>query len=167
MEKALRKAKSDLTLSGVGSVVFGIWYFVKTILYNLFARNYLNDILGLGETDRAVRLVLAFLWLMVSALMMVLYLYVGLCAVSEGTGKSRRRKMFYLILAGALLLDNGYSLVSSLRNFDFGETSLLDQVCDVMMDAARLANMAALLRAALRTRKLTRVTEQEVSGHAD
>lgn len=167
MEKALRKAKSDLALSGIGSIAFGIWYFVKTILYNLFARSYLADVLGLEGTYGAARPFLLALWLFVSALIMALHLYVGQRAVSEGTGKQQRRGIFYLILAGVLLLDNGFSLASAVRTLASAEGSLLDRVCDMMMDAARLANMAALIYAAVQTRKLTRKAEQEALVHAD
>lgn len=167
MEKALRKAKSDLTLSGIGSIAFGIWYFVKTILYNLFAQDYLNSTLGLAEMQGVVKSILLGLWLLVSAFTMVLHLYVGLCAVTEGSGKTGRLKLLYLLLAGVLLLGNGYSLITNVRFFSLTNGSLLDQLCDIMLDVVRLANMAALLYAAIQTRKLTQKAEQEASVHAD
>lgn len=167
MEKALRKARSDLTLSGIGSIAFGIWYFVKTLLYNLFARNYVDSVLNLGASQEALKPFLVGLWLFMSALTMALYLYTGLRAVSEGTGKEDRRRIFYLVVAGALLLGNGASLVSGVRDFSSTEGSLLDRGCDILLSAARLVNMAALLRAARLARKLTQNTQQEVNVHAD
>lgn len=167
MEIALRKAKSGLALSGIGSIAFGVWYFVKSILYNLFARRYLANLLGLEDIYGAVWPFLTTPWLFTSALIMALHLYVGLRAVSEGTGKQPRRGIFYLILAGALLLENGFGLASDVRTLASVDGSLLDQVCDVMMDAVRLANMAALIYAAVQTRNLTRKAEQEAGVHAD
>ena len=168
MERALRKARSDLALSGVGSIAFGVWCFVKTILYNLFARRYIDSMLGLTGTEEMVQPVLMILWLLGSAFTMAMHLYVGLCAVSEGAGKERKRpRRLYLLLAGVLLLDNGTSLITSVCTFASAEGSVLDRVCDIMMETVRMANMAALLYAAVRTRKLTRKAEQEATVHAD
>ena len=167
MEKTLCMAKSDLVLSGIGSIAFGIWFFVKTVLYDLFARSYINNLLGLEGIDGTARPFVMGLWFFASALTMVLHLYVGLRAVSEGTGRGRRRGFFYLILAGMLLLNNGYGLVFSVHTLASMDGSLLDQICDVMMNAVRLANLAALLRSVIQTRKLTRQAEQEAKAYAD
>lgn len=169
MEKSLCKTKSDLVLSGIGSIAFGIWYFVKTILYNLFAQSYLTRTLGLEDIQGAVKPVLLGVWLFMSALIMVLYLYVGLRAVSEGTGKANKKspRRLYLFLAGVLLLNNGNGLITSVCTFAAIEGSLLDQICEIMMETVRLANMAGLIYAALRTRKLTQQAEQGATVHAD
>ena len=169
MEKALRRARSDLALSGVGSIAFGVWYFVKTVLYNLFAREYINNLFGLVGAEGIVRPVLLTLWLVLSAFIMAAHLYVGLSAVSEGTGKAHKRHpgRLYLLLAGVLLLSNGNGLIASICTFAAMEGSLLDQICDIMMETVRRANMAALIYAALRTRKLTQRAEEEAAVHAD
>lgn len=167
MEKALRKARSDLALSGIGSIAFGGWYFVKTLLYNLFARNYIYSILGLDSADETVQPIVMALWLLSSGVTMVLYLYVGLCAFREGRGMGRRRRTVYLLLAAGLLLGNGTGLISAARSLGTAEGALLDRLCDMMMEAARLVNMAALLRSAIRTRKQIRKSGQEATAYAD
>ena len=167
MGTAIRKARHELTLGGVGAIAFGIWLFIKNLMYPLFAGRYLTNTLGLDALSAAEKKAFILLWVLVGFFTMLLHLYIGLCAVSEGTGKAVRRRSVYLLLAGLLAAVSLFDLVFNLCNISSVSGSWLDWLCDVMMETVRGANLAALLRAALRTRKLQDQMQEEAMAHAD
>lgn len=166
METALRKEKSNLTLSGVGVIAFGVWFFVKTILYNLFAKSYVTHFLGLDELSSSEGATVLFLWFLLCFLGMALHLYIGLCAVSKGTGKASRHCKAYQLAAWALLMGNLMILGFNLYQLFDVSYSVLEELCDMVMTLVRAANLAALLRAAGRIGHLEKESTQEAS-HAD
>ena len=163
MEQTLRKAKSDLALSGVGAVAFGVWFFVKTILYNLFAGNYVTGMFAFESRPDSEKRIILFLWFFLSFTVMLLHLYIGLCAVFEGVGKKIRHRRLYLFLAWATFLGNGWSLIYNFISISSQQATLLDWLCNVLMEVVRIANLAALLRASRRVRQLT---QEEGKGAA-
>ena len=167
MEQTLRKAKSDLALSGVGAVAFGVWFFVKTILYNLFAGNYVTGMFAFESRPDSEKRVILFLWFFLSFTVMLLHLYIGLCAVFEGVGKKIRHRRLYLFLAWATFLGNRWSLIYNFISISSQQATLLDWLCNVLMEVVRIANLAALLRASRRVRQLTLEERKEAAKHAD
>lgn len=166
METALRKEKHNLTISGVGAIALGAWLFLKRLMYPLFAGDYLTETFGMEALPDAGKTVVISLWLLVGFFIMVLHVYIGLCAVSEGSGKSSRRRRAYLLLAGLLTVVCLVDLVIDLWNVTSISGSWLDWLCDVAMEAVRGANLVVILRAAQRTRKL-QAAQKEAASHAD
>lgn len=167
MEQTLRKAKSDLALSGVGAVAFGVWFFVKTILYNLFAGSYVTDMFAFESRPDSEKRIILFLWFFLSFTVMLLHLYIGLCAFFEGIGRKIRHRKLYLFLAWATFLGNGWSLIYNFITISSRQATLLDWLCNVLMEAVRIINLAALLRASRRVRQLTLEEKKEAAKHAD
>lgn len=166
MEQTLRKAKSDLALSGVGAAAFGVWGFAKTILYNLFAGGYVTDMFAFENISNSEKRIILILWCFTSFITMLLHLYVGLCTVFDGIGRKIHHRRLYLFLAWAVFLGNGWGLIYNLISFSSQQAPLLDRLCNVMMEAVRVANLAALLRASRRVRQLTQ-DERKAAEHAD
>lgn len=161
----MRKAKSDLTLCGVGSAVFGIWLFLKNILYLLFAGSYLSRVFAFDEGDLLQEKAAIVLWLAASFLAMLLHILIGRQAIREAKGKEGKRR-FYLVLAGALLIFNAAEVAADIAAAP-GAADYLDLFCDMMLEAARAINFAALLLAARKLRVLRREERMEAAGHAD
>lgn len=165
MERALRKERSDLVLSGVGTILLGIWAFVKVILSILFAGNYVHRVFDFDSFDPALKPITLFLWALMGFVGMLLYLYVGTRAVREGrTGK---RQKGYLTLAAVLLVFNALTLVLNLMSFSVTQVDALDLIGELLQGVARVANFAVLLHAARQTRKLSQNSEREAALHAD
>lgn len=63
MEEELRKVRSDLTLSGIGLMLFGAWKFLKIILYCLFAGDYVDRLMEVEELEPQWRIFVEVVWL--------------------------------------------------------------------------------------------------------
>lgn len=164
MERVLRKKRSELILSGVGAILLGIWAFIKVILNILFAADYVQRTFDFDSYDPEVKTATLFLWILLGFAGMLLYLYVGICAVREGrTGKRQR----YLTLAAVLLAGNIFLLVSCLLAFLEPRAEVLDLIDEMLQEVVRAANCGAMLYAACQTRKLSQNSEREAVCHAD
>ena len=164
MERVLRKKRSELVLSGIGAILLGIWAFIKVILMILFAADYVERVFGFDSFDPELKTAELFLWVLMGFAGMLLYLYVGICAVREGrTGKRQR----YLSLAAVLLAGNIFLLVSCLLAFLEPRAEVLDLIDEMLQEVVRAANCGAMLYAARQTRKLSRNREKETVGHAN
>ena len=165
MECVLRKKQSELILSGIGAILLGIWAFIKVILIILFAADYVQHTFGFDGVDPELKTVTLFLWILMGFVGMLLYLYVGICAVREGrTGKRQRS---YLVLATVLLVVNVLLFFSNLMAFSGSQAEPLDLIGELLQGFARTANFGAMLYAARQTRKLSLNREKEAVGHAD
>lgn len=165
MECALRRERSALTLSGIGAMLLGIWAFVRIILSNLFAANYLQYAFDFDSSAPEMKVVSLALWILGGFLGMLLDLRVGIRAAREG--KTGIRQRGYLPLAVVLLAANSLMFLVSLVSYSGSRVSVLDFVGEVVQAFARAANYAVLLRAAWQVRKLSGMREREVASHAD
>lgn len=164
MEEELRKVRSDLVLSGVGVMLFGVWAFVKMILYCLFAKSYVNRLLELGGAEAEMRTVVILVWLFFAFISMVLYLYIGFCAFREGrSGLLRRRG--YRFLAVLELLMGVYALISNGVAFFDGRMDVIELLSEVLLGVGSIGALWSLVRSTGRLRKLTK--EEENISHAD
>ena len=163
MEQALRREKSTLAFSGFGAIVFGIWICLKSILYELFAKSYLSGLFestGSGPLERRTAM-LVLLGCAIAA--MLLHLYIGLRAIREAKG-GKKRHSFYLVLAALLLLLNAAEIPVGIAAMHV-DSNLMDALCDLLLELAECVNLALLLTAAVRLRRLKREAE-EASDHA-
>lgn len=164
MERAVRKAKSDLMLNGFGTIMFGVWILLKNILYHVFAKIYLTSVFGAENPIQMDMDTAVFLWILLSIFAMLLHLVIGIQSIREGSGRGKRRN-FYLVLAVVMVLVNITEIVFNLSTAYF-MPSLLDYLCDLLMETARLINFIALLMAARRVRKLSDEAVKEAAVHA-
>ena len=165
MERVLRKKRSDLILSGVGTILLGGWAFVRVILSILFAANYVNRVFDFDSFAPALKPITLFLWVLIGFFGMLLYLYVGTRAVREG--KTGKRQRGYLLPAAVLLAVNVLLFFLNLLAFSETQADVLDLIGELLLGLARAANFAMLLHAAWQTRKLSRNSEREAISHAD
>ena len=165
MDRALRKERSALTLSGIGAMLLGIWAFVRIVLSNLFAAKYLQNAFGFDSATPEMKAVSLGLWILGGFLGMLLDLYVGIRAAREG--KTGIRQRGYLPLAVLLLAANSLMSLGCLVSYSIFRGNVLDFVGELAQAFARAVNYAVLLRTAWQVRKLLRIREREVASHAD
>lgn len=165
MKQELRRARGNLTLCGVGIVLFGTWGFGKTVLYNLFAASYVHALLERADIAPELERGILVLWLIAAFLGALLDIYVGTRAMREGRGERKRRKA-YLVIAALLLVGNVSAVVQNILLFSGLTTGYLDLVGQSLVELVQAVNLALLMFYAGQVRKLSRQTEQEGS-HAD
>ena len=166
MEHMLRKKRSELIISGVGAILLGSWAFVKIILEILFAADYVQRMFNFDSFDNpSIKPIMLFIWIMIGFISMLIYLYVGSCAIREGrTGK---RHSCYIVLAALLLLANVLFLITNLMSFSESQAAVLDLTGELLQSFARALNFMLMLKAAGQTRKLYVNKRSEAVGYAD
>lgn len=164
MEEELREVRSDLVLSGVGVMLFGVWAFLKMILYCLFAKDYVNKLLELGGADQEARTLVMLVLLLSSFASMLLYLYIGFCAFREGrSGRLHRRG--YRFLARLGLAMGIYSVAADAASFLGGRLEGMELLSGLLLGLGNISALWSLIRSAKRLRKLTK--KEEAAGYAD
>ena len=153
MGRDLRKARSDLKLCGVGAIIFGVWIFLKSILYNLFAKDYMTAIMQMSDMDLSERDILALGLFVFYFIVMLVHLYVGLRSIQEANGGAKRHN-FYLIVAVVLLIADTAIIPADIIN-GIETTPPFDIACELVFELVRLVNLAFLLTAAYKFRKLS------------
>lgn len=164
MEEELRRVRSDLMLSGVGLMLFGIWDFVKMLLYCLFAGDRVDQLLEVSELEPEWRIFVEAIWMFSAFVSMLLYLYVGFCAFREGkSGKLRRRGYRFLAVMGIWF--GGYTMVTGVVAFVQGRMEFMELLSQLLLGAGTISALWSLSDSTLRLRKLT--NKKEAAGHAD
>ena len=165
MERELRKAKSDLKLCGVGAMIFGVWLFLKSILYNLFAKDYMTSLMQINDMDLSDRNILMLGLFIFYFVVMLVHLYVGLRSVQDA-GDNAKHRRFYLIVAALLLIADAAIIPADIIN-ERETTPPFDLACELVFELVRVVNLAFLLAAAYKVRKLSVKEEKESAPDAD
>lgn len=160
METQLRRNQIALVTLGTGTILFGVWSVIKTVLY-LLAGPSLDSAL---EGDPSLTPIIKFfIFLILSLLMLIdlsLRLFVGRAARAEGMGK--KPKSAYLYLAGLLLAFSAVVDLYSLYSFFTGtlkNQSGLDYAVSMLVELNSLVLLAGLIVTGRRVRKLRGQTE--------
>lgn len=113
MDAKVRRHKSILICSGVAVIAFGLWSIARVALMEFFDPVSLEEFFG-TQNDiprETYDLIMFFFFLAVLVFDLLIRLYIGLSAVSEGKGKKKR--IIYVI--AALL----YGLMSVKSDFHY------------------------------------------------
>ena len=109
MEQKLRKYQNILGISGIATIIFGVWGILKTILF-IVLDPYKTDGSAIDIKTISVQFII---WVIIYAIIdLFLRFFVGLSARSESKGK--KKSILYLIFAGILIIA---SLISIIRTF--------------------------------------------------
>ena len=165
MEQDLRRAQGGLTFCGVGIALFGMWGFVKAVLYNLFAASYVHDLLGKANISPELEWLIQAIWIISAFFGALLDVYVGTRAIREGRGGGKRNSV-YLLIAGVLLVRNVFTPVQHLLLFSGSVTEALDLAGETTMELVQAVNLGILIFYAGRVRRLSRNAGRE-EHHAD
>lgn len=151
----LRRYQNLLILSGTGSIFFGFWTVIKSIMTFLTQSDLMNTIIGEDANDPFyvtigyVFVILILLWIL------MLRVYIGLCARSEGYGKKKR--WFYLVVAILMLAFDIYFFMG----FNFNSpvyTSVFDIIVSMIVDLTSMITLAEMIISAFIVKKLSKTT---------
>ena len=158
MQKQLRKQRDSLMISGTGVIAFGAWSVLRSIVYfatgvreiqSSFPQRFANDM------TIATLYVLLFAFLTFD---LSLRVYVGLCARSEGRGKSAG--IAYLVVACILISSYLYSVPQDIIVFTRGNDSLLNLFASLFIDLTSLLTLILLLYSAVRSRRIAKTLSE-------
>lgn len=164
MYRELYKAQSDLSLSGRGVILFGVWNFIKVFLYTWFAPNYFESFFDPDEYDAFyIRLFIIFI-AVITFINMLIRFYIGHHAVREAKSPSGAGRV-YLALACLMLAYCVFALYSAVTAL-FSDQSIFDSVSELLLQTGSLISLTGLLCAALRIKKLRKAMASEVTADA-
>ena len=142
----LRRYENLLTVSGVGVIALGLWSVIKTILLLFFRDDLLADM----PDDPLAWVILYIMIGFILLIIFLIHLFVGLSARSEGFGK--KKGYLYIVVAIFMVL---FSLASIVMIFvNTNESSLLEMIVSLIVEATALIVMIELLVAAFTVKKL-------------
>lgn len=169
----LRKYEHILAISGAGVIAFGLWSIVKAVIYVIlspvsqFSQVFTEEdmaqlnIANVGEREADIALIVLILFGMV--LDVLLRIYVGRRAISEGRF-NRKRRFVYVVLAFFIAVGMLMQLVRRLV-FLFGPGSdpmpavIRAMSVSWIVDVTSLLALIELIIAAIMVRRLRKETD--------
>lgn len=159
MEMKLRKHQSTLVVAGTGVILFGLWSIVKTLMFLTTTWAALAaHAVELGLTNKFVIAIIIAIVVFVLGADLLMRLYIGLCAVSEGKG--RKSRSFYLLVAGWLLFTSITVFPANLYNAYSLSGFAPDVLIATVLELTSLYALADLLFSGIRIKQLRKQPEK-------
>jgi len=149
----LRRYQNMLIISGTGTIVFGIWSILKTII------NYSADIGSLihlfddVEADGLFKVLAYVLFALIVLTDLGLRLIIGLSARSEGLG--RKRRYAYIVLAVILAVISAILFIVLLVRFVLAG-NIINTVVSMFVEGTSLFALIELIISAVMVKTLTK-----------
>lgn len=165
MSAEIREHQTTLICSGVAVIAFGLWSIVRGMLWIFFNNTWSPDLIENGPTgvpaEVSANNVLSFAYVLIFVLVLLdlgFRIYIGLSAVSEGSGKHRR--MTYVILSCLFLTvslcGDLFLLVTTVSN-----DLAMETVASFVVEFSSLIAFFEIIRSSLIIRKYERVRGAE------
>lgn len=166
----LRRDQNTLIIVGTGTIVFGLWSFVKAFGV-IFSRRtqIVSEIIEDGMQNNydfsdvpegmIIKIMLLFVGIALAA-DMVARLYVGLSAIAAGRGK--RKSILYIIITAIMILFSLMTLISvqyssvEADHISLNGVGQEGSLSAIIIELTSIIMMTEMLAAAIRVRKLTR-----------
>ena len=184
MDAKIRKQESMLSCSGLGVIIFGIWNIVRAMLMEyLDPSGFLNissmvdeinksvaeEALAAGEIANISEAVpiategFLFSFIIIFLVLdLIIRIYIGLSARSEGSGKLKKRPI-YIVLGGLYLImevyrntSAGYKVISGLVG--------VDDMFFTIVDLTTCIAMVLMVISAIKLRQLLKQKNQLSTG---
>ncbi len=177
-DKAIRKSRTTLIISGFGVIALSIWGVIKMDSYFIANRTEFIEAVkdgldvsafeGLTEVQvDHILMIAAFAVLaLISLVIFIFHLYVGLHARAEGFGRTRSR--FYLVVTAVMIMVYFSAMfdvngAESTYNRDVG-----DRIMDFVIDLTATLALSETMFHSIRIRLLEQGTSEGIAGrHAD
>ena len=133
IEKKIKRFESNIVISGTWFIVFGFWSVLKLVITLVYSEKGVQQLFGELELDTLLEkaiLVIAFILFALGIL--AVHAYIGMKAISYGKGKKRKR--FFLFIAGFIAVVTFLGIPSYFR--DWHEGHLISMVDDTKIAAA-------------------------------
>ena len=155
MESKLNKYRSSLVVGGTGVILFGIWGFLKQILLLLLNANGLKA--AVEEQVQGVPFIMAFVILLVLyAIAMGFYFFVGLSARSEG--KTGKKRYVYLVLCILMIIVSAVNIVVSFFSASFG---VLGMIAGILIDVTLIIALIDVFWSSIQVKKLKKIVDSQ------
>lgn len=169
MEKKLRKNQNNLTILGIGVILFGLWTVVKILLQYTLDRAQVREMVnsiktgmngknGFQVTDGFIIFFILILTLLFLLVIVCLRLYIGISAINEGLGRKKGKGVLYLIVAAIMAISNGisvYGIIMSFTEFSGNFNTVFDKASALVIDASSLIILIEMINASIKVKLLT------------
>lgn len=98
VEVKLRKCETTLVNAGGGVILLAVWNVIKSIMLSISDNGEFLQVSTSTSTDFTSRVITVVSWIIGTAAVLCVQIYIGRRAIAEGRGK--KRGSGYLILAG-------------------------------------------------------------------
>lgn len=159
MDAKIRRLENNMTTIGLGIIVFGFWSFIKFVLTYLMlgAQHY-----GISETEYST-IAAIILWTF-AALSPLVYLWIGLSARAEGSGK--HKSVLYLIALSLIVLFSTLVIILEILSLFFmGDLVYLgEMIVTLIIDMTRMIFLIELMVYSITLRT---IRKQQRKGEED
>ena len=163
----LRRYKKELSTSGGGYILFGLWSVIKIIMSVFIGELTVGKIVDQQELDPELRVIFTSIYLAMMGIaavaVLLVHLYVGLGAIRASAGSKKRgylRVTVILLVANIISLMSYGGYFSDLSNFSIDDTT----IASFMVDVTVVIMLIGILRSEKMIKKLTMEKEQGIQG---
>ena len=170
VEKELRRSRSTLRTLGGGVILFTLWDLLKPLLLTLLVSEETGELQTQSGAEAfsfdmladGVLILLLLAFLLLTAMIPILRIWIGRCAMAEGLGKKKGAAYMcvaFVFAAGQLLIFTAaviFLLVSDLARPE----DPLRTIATLLVELSSLVTMAETALTARRVRKLERLLRE-------
>ena len=152
MERKLRRLEDTMIVCGYGVFIFGVWNFVKVLMYIIFDEEGMRHIFEMMDFDYEFRYYAYVVMIFICCIDLWIRYYVKKSAWKDAI-RERRKLPVYIILAAAIAAVSIFSLQQYLFTDSF-RFAIADSIASVLIEATSLIITLQLVIAAVWSRIL-------------
>ena len=152
MEIKIRRLENNMMTLGAGIIAFSVWSLLK------YAMTFFSDLSYTEELVGAARAVFIAIIVFVSLADVLLHLYIGVSARSEGKGK--KKTPLYLILTAAVILVYVVAIVLEVYLL-FTSENYFTMVVTLLVDVTSVIIFIELFVSGVQLRRIRRLNTQK------
>lgn len=156
MQSQLRRNQDTLVVVGTGIIAFGVWNILESVLLFVLVSSHLEVSMPPGYTLDQYSQMLVYSVVPMTAVGLVMNLFVGLSARAEGLGRRRGKGLAYVFIAVVMALF-GVVVVTLLGLAVFlTEVPVMDCLIPIVMECTSIVVLVELVAASIRTKRFER-----------
>ena len=135
MEAKLRRYQTLVKTLGLGTLAFGIWNILKTIIYNIInptSETSDSSDLILNETNETALIVIFFLLIAVLIIDILMRIFVFFSTRRVSAGKSKG--ILCIIVSSIMAISYGISVPLDVLNLGYSSKTITDSIATIILD---------------------------------